>query len=471
VGEWIEKNKTDIKNGPIVAVMLVGAFLAILNQTLLITATPYIMREFHLTESIGQWVTTIFMLVNGIMIPITAFLMETFSTRRLFFFSMITFIIGTIVCALTLNFPMLMVGRVIQAIGAGILMPLMMTIFMLIFPIERRGFAMGMAGLVISFAPAIGPALSGWLIGFLPWRYLFWFIIPLAVIDLLVGFYFMRNIISRTFPKVDYLSIVLSAFGFGGLLYGFSSVGNLGWTSTGVIVSLIIGAITLTLFIRRQFKLDEPILEFRVLSNRVFTFTMIIGMVAFTMLIAAETILPLYMQMMAGFTALESGMMILPGSLVMGFLSPFIGKIFDKVGARWLLIVGLSIVTVTTLFYTRLTPDTSFMYITVVFAIRMAGIAMVMMPSTTAGLNVLPTKLIPHGTAMTNTMRQVAASIGTAVLITIMSVSALVPKDEYDMDALVHGVNVSFYVATGITFIALILSFYVKDKRKVNLLD
>jgi len=465
MGEYIEKNESPNSNGPIVAVLLIGSFLAILNQTLLITATPYIMKEFDLTENMGQWVTTIFMLVNGIMIPITAFLMETFSTRRLFLFSMGTFIVGTFVCFITPNFSFLMVGRIIQAIGAGVLMPLMMTIFMLIFPLEKRGFAMGMAGLVISFAPAIGPGLAGWFIEIFPWRYLFLIIIPLAIIDLIFGYIFMKNIITRSFPKVDYPSIILSVFGFGGLLYGFSSVGNFGWSNMNVILSLIIGAITLTMFITRQYRLKEPILQFRVLSNRTFTITMIIGMVAFTMLIAAETILPIYMQLMAGFTALESGIMILPGALVMGFLSPFIGKVFDRIGARWLLIIGLTIMTVTTVFFTRLTSETTLTYITVVFAVRMVGIAMVMMPSTTAGLNALPNKLIPHGTAMTNTMRQVSASIGTALFVTIMSVTALVPKHEGDFDALVHGVNIAFYVATAITFIALILSLYVKDKK------
>ncbi|MEI3612571.1 MDR family MFS transporter [Pseudogracilibacillus sp. SO30301A] len=449
----------------IVAILLGGSFLAILNQTLLITATPHIMTEFKLTENSGQWVTTIFMLVNGVMIPITAFLMETFTTRRLFVVSMSTFIVGTIVCAFSFNFPILMVGRIIQAAGAGIIMPLMMTIFMLIFAVERRGFAMGMTGLVISFAPALGPSLSGWLIEFLPWRSLFYIIFPLAIIDLIIGYFFMKNIITRTFPKVDYVSIVLSMFGFGGLLYGFSSVGNYGWANKGVMISLIVGTITLTMFILRQFKLKQPILEFRVFTYKVYTFTTVIGMIAFTMLIASETILPIYMQLMAGFTALESGLMILPGALIMGILSPFIGRIFDAIGARWLLIIGLSIMSVTTFFFTNLTESTSLAYLTIVFAIRMIGISMVMMPSTTAGLNVLPTRLIPHGTAMTNTMRQVAASIGTATLITIMSLTADV-STKHGSQALIHGVNIAFYVATATTIIGLILSFYVKDKNQ-----
>jgi|SRR5690625_800346 len=462
MGDYITQNKEHMNRIPIIAVLLGGAFLAILNQTLLITATPHIMIDFNLSESSGQWVTTIFMLVNGIMIPITAFLMETFTTRRLFLFSMFVFVVGTMICALAINFPILMIGRVIQASGAGIMMPLMMTIFMLIFPIERRGFAMGMSGLVISFAPAIGPSLAGWLVEFMHWRSLFLIILPLAVVDIIFGYFFMRNVISRTFPKVDYPSIALSVFGFGGILLGFSSVGNYGWTHPSVSISLVIGVITLTLFILRQFKLKQPTLEFRVFKNRTFTLTTAIGMIAFTMLIAAETILPMYMQLMAGFTALESGMMILPGAIIMGILSPIVGQIFDKIGAKVLLIVGLSIVTLTTLFFTNLSQTTSLTYLTIIFAVRMVGIAMIMMPATTAGLNALPRNLISHGTAMTNTMRQVAASVGTASLVTIMSLGAL---GSPALDDVIQGVNLAFIVATAVSTIGFILAFFVKDFR------
>lgn len=463
--DYTTGNERKINRTPIVAILLAGSFLAILNQTLLITATPHIMLDFNLSESTGQWVTTVFMLVNGIMIPITAFLMETYTTRRLFLVSMIIFIVGTMISFGAINFPILMAGRVVQAAAAGIMMPLMMTIFMLIFAVEKRGFAMGMAGLVIAFAPAIGPSLAGWLVDVMHWRFLFLIILPLCIIDLIFAYFYMQDVIERTFPKVDYLSIVLSIFGFGGVLFGFSNVGNYGWFDSRVIVSLVIGIITLTLFIRRQFKLQEPILEFRVFKNKTFTLTTIIGMVAFMMLIAAETILPIYMQLMAGFTALESGMMILPGAIIMGILSPIVGKIFDKIGARFLLIVGLGIVTVTTLFFTNLSTSTSLTYLTVVFAIRMIGISMVMMPATTAGLNALPRKLIPHGTAMTNTMRQIAASIGTATLVTVMSLGALGSSHP---DALIQGVNIAFYVATAIAFIGFILALFVKSIAPVN---
>src|SRR5690625_5006615 len=201
---------------------------------------------------------------------------------------------------------------------------------------------------------------------------------------------------------------------------------------------------SLTTFIIRQLHLKQPILEFRVLRYKTFTITTIIGMIAFLGLIAAETILPIYMQIMAGYTSFESGMVIFPGALLSGFLSPITGRIFDRIGARKLLITGLTILTITTLMYTRLTVHTSLSYLTIVFAIRMAGISMITMPATTAGLNELPDKLIPHGTAMNNTMRQVAASIGTGILVTVMTVTALDVKDSESFNGLVHGVNIAF---------------------------
>lgn len=456
------ENMEEINKLPIVIVLITGAFLAILNQTLLATAIPHIMEDLELTENTAQWVTTIFMLVNGIMIPITAFLIETFTTRRLFITAMSTFAIGTFTCAISPNFFILMTGRVVQAAGAGIMMPLMMTIFLLIFPIEKRGTAMGTVGLVIGFAPALGPVVSGWLVEQFPWRSLFYIVLPLAVIDVIVAYFVMKNITKRTFPKVDILSIIVSTLGFGGILYGFSSAGNTGWSDSVVILSLLVGTISLVIFITRQFTLAQPILEFRVFKNKLFTITMIIGMIGFIGLIAAETILPIYMQNMAGYSAFESGLMILPGALLMGIMSPINGRIFDRFGARYLVIIGLLLLTITSFLYTRLTPDTSLPYLTIVFAIRIFGISMIMMPSTTAGLNQLSHRLIPHGSAMTNTMRQVAASIGTALLITIMTATALNSGESASALEQIHGVNISFYVATGLSLFGLVLAFFIK---------
>ncbi|MBH9965197.1 MDR family MFS transporter [[Bacillus] enclensis] len=457
----VSQSPDSINKFPLLLVLISGAFAAILNQTLLATALPHIMEDLHLEASTAQWLTSIFMLVNGVMIPITAFLIERFTTRSLFLTALGLFAAGTLICAVAPNFGILMVGRVIQASGAGIIMPLMQTILFLIFPVEKRGSAMGMFGLVISFAPAIGPTLSGWLVDQFPWRSLFYVILPIVIIDLIVAYFILVNVTKQTFPKVDILSIILSSFGFGGLLYGFSTAGTEGWSSVHVIVSMIIGSITLTLFILRQFKLKQPILEFRVFKIKLFTITTILGMLVFIAMIGGATILPILMQNMLGYSAFESGLMLLPGALIMGFMNPITGRIFDKFGAKWLAVTGLILISVTTFMFSNLTPQTSFMYLTVVNAFRMLGVAMVMMPVTTAGLNQLPNHLIPHGTAMNNTMRQVSGAVGTALLVTVMTTAA---QPARGVEGLVHGVNVSFIVAGISAIIGLFLAFFVKDK-------
>ncbi|HET7615491.1 MAG TPA: MFS transporter, partial [Bacillales bacterium] len=228
----------NINKTPIVAVLLAGAFVAILNQTLLNTAIPKIMSDLDISAATAQWLTTVFMLTNGVMIPITAFLIERFSTRKLFLTAMSLFAAGTLIAAMAPSFPYLLTARIVQASGAGIMLPLMQTVFLTIFPREKRGAAMGMVGLVIAFAPAIGPTLSGWLVQNYSWRVLFYVILPIAIIDIFLAYFVMKNVTKLTYPKVDIFSIILSSFGFGGLLYGFSSAGQSGWDSTKVLISL-----------------------------------------------------------------------------------------------------------------------------------------------------------------------------------------------------------------------------------------
>ncbi|WP_407268643.1 DHA2 family efflux MFS transporter permease subunit [Radiobacillus sp. PE A8.2] len=457
----VSQNAEEIKIAPLITVLISGAFIAILNQTLLATALPKIMIDLDITENTAQWLTTVFMLVNGIMIPITAFLIETFTTRRLFLTAMGLFALGTLICAISPSFSLLIVGRIVQAGGAGIMMPLMQTIFFVVFPIEKRGQAMGLFGLVIAFAPAIGPTLSGYLVEQFDWRVLFYVVLPIAIIDLIFAYFLLKNVTKQSFPKLDYWSVVLSTLGFGSLLYGFSSAGNKGWGSILVLTMIAVGVISLFAFITRQFKLKQPILEFRVFKYGVFTLSTALGMIVFISMIGGATIMPIYMQKMHHFTAFESGLMLLPGAIIMGIMSPISGRIFDKVGARWLAFTGLIIVTVSTLFFTQLTSTTSFTYMTVVYAIRMFGVALVMMPVTTAGLNQLPQRLIAHGTAMNNTMRQVSGSIGTALLVTIMTNSALDPT-VHGMEGMIHGVNVSFLVAAIVSGIGIILAFFLR---------
>ncbi|MEN2767835.1 DHA2 family efflux MFS transporter permease subunit [Ornithinibacillus xuwenensis] len=448
-----------IRKVPLIIVLLSGAFVAILNQTLLATALPVIKADLQIDDNTVQWLQSIFMLVNGIMIPITAFLIERFTTRGLFISAMGSFALGTIVCAFAPEFFTLLIGRVLQAAGAGIMMPLMQTIMFLIFPVEKRGTAMGLFGLIISFAPAIGPTLSGYLIEHYPWRSLFYVVFPIAAIDLILAYYVLKNVTKQTFPKVDILSIILSTLGFGGLLYGFSVAGNTGWTSLQVILSILLGAVTLTWFIVRQLKLEQPILEFRIFKNPIFTLTTALGMAVFLAMIGGAVILPLLMQDMLGFSPLVSGLALLPGAIIMGIMNPITGRLFDKFGAKWLSLIGLLLITATTFMLTVLTTDTTFTYIATVQAFRMLGIAMVMMPVTTAGLNQLSPRMLPHGTAMNNTLRQVAGAIGTALLVTVMTTTAI-PSE--GLSGIIHGVNMAFAVAGVIAAAGLVITFFIK---------
>ncbi|WP_078410602.1 DHA2 family efflux MFS transporter permease subunit [Priestia abyssalis] len=460
---------SNYKHSTIVALLLAGTFIAILNQTLMITAIPPVMEEMNITANSAQWLTTVFMLVNGIMIPVSAFLLERFSTRQLFISAMGIFSFGTLVAGLAPNFEMLLLGRIIQSSGAGVMLPLMQTVFLMIFPVNKRGAAMGLVGLVISFAPAIGPALSGWVTEHYSWRVLFFIILPIALIDILVAFIALKNVTEVTKPKIDVLSVILSSFGFGGLLYGFTSAGNYGWTDFNTLLSLGIGALTLVLFITRQLRLEHPMLEFRVFKYSIFPLAIMIGMIVFMGLIGMETIIPLFMQNMRDFTAFEAGLAILPGALITGLMSPITGRIFDKVGARWLVITGLTIITASSFAFTNLGPSTSFIYITIMYSVRMLGLAMVMMPVSTAALNQLPKRLIPHGAAMDNTMKMIAASVGTAILVTVMTTTAESSAQRPDIPYPdMYGANIACMVVAGLSLVSLIISWFIKDDRSTE---
>ncbi|MCF6409622.1 MDR family MFS transporter [Pseudalkalibacillus salsuginis] len=456
------KNNTDVKVIPLVFVLIMGVFIAILSQTLLGTALPPIMKDLQISASTAQWLQSSVLLIIGIMVPITAFLIGKFTTRQLFFIAMGSFTIGTAICAISPNFSTLLVGRVIQGAGAGIMMPLMQTILFVVFPAEKRGSIMGLFGLVITLAPAMGPTLSGLLVDHYPWSYIFWIILVISIIDLVCAYFFIKNVTEQTSPKVDLVSILFSSLGFGGLLYGFSAAGDTGWVNIEVLLTLIIGVFSLFIFIWRQMK-HPTILEFRVFRYGVFALSTGITMIIYLSMIGATAILPIYMQNMHHYTATESGLMLLPGAIMMGIMSLFSGRLYDKLGtfgAKWLSILGLGMVTITTWMLSYLTTETTFLYLSIVYFFRMLGIGMVMTPITTLAINQLPKKLIPHGTAMNNTMRQIAGALGTAILITIMTNSS--SGNGKRMDGSIDGVNMSFMVATILAAIGMILSIFLR---------
>jgi EmrB/QacA subfamily drug resistance transporter len=471
-------NSSSIQKGPILIIMILGAFLATLNQTIMSVATPELMIDFNITAATAQWLTTGYMLVNGVLIPITAYFMQRFTTRQLFQASMIIFLVGTIVSALAHTFEILLTGRMIQAAGAGIIMPLLTNVILTLFPPEKRGAAMGMMGLAIIFAPAIGPTLAGYILENYAWQTMFYGMIPLAVIVIVCGFIFLRNVSERGNTKIDLVSVILSTIGFGTLLYGFSRAGSAGWSSAEVIESIVAGVIALALFTWRQLmaKNKNPLLDLRAFKYSMFSLTTVINIAVTMVMYADMMLLPLYLQNNRGYTALESGLLLLPGALVMGFLMPVAGKLFDKFGAKWLSIVGMIITIATTIGFINLTDSTSYTYLLLMSTGRRIGMALLLMPVQTAGLNQLPNRLNAHGTAISNTVRQVAGAVGTSLLITVMTNrTATHMKDMVTsgagegatqehllMEASIQGINDAYLVIVGIGVIALLLSFFIK---------
>ncbi|OJD65722.1 MULTISPECIES: DHA2 family efflux MFS transporter permease subunit [Bacillus] len=405
----------------VVTVLILGMFISILNQTIINVALPPLMNEFNVSTSTAQWLITGFMLVNGILVPISAFLVSRFTYRKLFVAAMLFFTVGSIICATSGNFTMMMTGRIIQAVGAGILMPVGMNIFMTLFPPHKRGAAMGLLGVAMILAPAIGPTITGWVIENYSWNLMFYgmFVIGLIITFLSLKFFTLAQPVSKT--KLDVFGVISSSIGLGSLLYGFSEAGNNGWTSAEVIITLIIGVIGLTVFIWRELTTDNKMLDLQVFKYPTFTFTLVINAIVTMALFGGMLLLPVYLQNIRGFTPMESGLLLLPGSLIMGIMGPVAGKLFDKYGIRPLAIVGLAITTFATYKFTTLSMDTPYSVIMTDYIIRSIGMSFIMMPIMTAGMNALPMKLISHGTATQNTSRQVAGSIGTAILITLMT--------------------------------------------------
>ena len=394
---------------------------------------------------------------------------------------MTIFLIGTITCFIAPNFSTLLIGRLIQAAGVGISMPLLQNIMLSIFPPEKRGSAMGMAGIVIGLAPALGPTLSGWIIDHYTWRDLFGMVIPIVILVLVLAFFLMKSVIQLSNPSIDVLSAFLSTVGFGSLLYGFSSVGNDGWGSSKVISFLVIGVFVIGLFVWRQLHLEHPFLELRVFKSPTFTIAAILSGVVNMAMVGAEMVLPLYIQNIRGESAFHSGLMLLPGALIMGLMMPITGAIFDKHGAKRLAISGMLILTAATLPFAFLTQETPIVMIVILYAIRMFGISMVMMPVTTSGMNALPMNLISHGTAVNNTFRQVASSIGTAVLISILTnvTKDNLPKasllkslplfyKDQAINATLSGYHAAFFVAVIFGLVGFIITFFLKKNKKIE---
>lgn len=465
VGEAMTATNIPLKHRRlIVAISLSAAFLSVLTQFLLITAYPRIMAEFEINASEVQWLTTGYMLALAILTPMSAYLIDKFKTRPLMIGAMSLFILGTVLGLFASSFNILLVGRIIQGVSSGIMMPLMQTLLFLIYPREKRGYAMGLAGLVINVAPAIGPPISGVLINHFAWRSLFLLTLPIALIILLFIFLFMRNVTEQRETNIDFLSIFLSTIGFGGILYGFTILQTSEVTNDDTIISIVVGVLAIGWFAVRQLRLKTPILELRVFKVQIFTLVTVISILSFSLLIATESILPIYVQNAQQLSALHAGLVAAPGALTLAFMSFFAGNLYDKHGGKIIAIIGFILLSVSTIsYYFILGLNTSLILTAFIFMLAMAGVALINMPIMTAGINALPDDLVAHGTAIINTARQFGGSIGLTFIISFISSAA--GSETAGALHFLTGVKHAFFVSFLFAITGLLLALFIKEKR------
>ncbi|MBU2696814.1 MDR family MFS transporter [Pimelobacter sp. 30-1] len=436
---------------PLVIKLLVAAtFVVILNETIMVNAVPRLMADFQITSTTAQWALTVFMLTMASVIPVTGWFLQRVTTRTAYATAMTTFSIGTVIAAAAPTFGVLLVGRVVQAGGTAVMMPLLMTTLMTVVSAQDRGRVMGQVTLAMSCAPALGPAVSGILLELGSWRLIFVAVLPIAV---LVGFFGHRQLVNvgeTTTSPVSWLSVVLAAGGFSSFVYGLSKVGNAEWPEPTALIGA--GVVLIALFAIYQVRLqrdERPLLDLRTLLHRNYAVSLVLMAAGFMAFLGSMILLPLYLQDLRGLTELQTGLMVMPGGLAMGLLGPQVGKVYDRIGARPLVIPG-SIAMVALLFgLSRIGAETPYAVIVVLHVALMASLATVFTPVFTIGLGDLSPQLYSHGSSLLGTLQQVAGAIGTALLVVIMTnrTEHLAKAGEHPVDAFMGGLQWAF--ATG----------------------
>ncbi|MDC7125882.1 MAG: MDR family MFS transporter [Spirochaetales bacterium] len=462
------EGEVKIHRGAITAILTFAGFFCMLNETVLNMALTNLMSEFQVNANTVQWLSTGYMLIMAVSIPVSAFFIQTFKTRTLFCASILIFFFGTLVSGISTAFPELLIGRLIQAVGTGLLIPNIVNTLIIINPVEKRGRVLGVFNLVMFCSPAIGPTLSGLIVQYANWRWLFFSICPFSVIIFILGFIFIGNYADITKPKINIPSIILSTLGFGGLIFAVNNIGN--QNHMVPILSVIIGIVALILFAVLQTKLEEPMLNLKPLCYPMFTIGVMLIFLMHMVNFAIMLMLPIYLQGALGITAFTAGLIMFPGGLLNGLLSPVAGSVYDRFGPRCVILPGYILSTVVFFLLSRIV-DVKINLGLLIFlhCLSLIAVAMINTPSQTHSLNQLPPELYPHGTAISNTLQQIGGAFGTSLFIAIMSLhqNKVLTETNDSLFALASGVRFSLAIATLVLIASTVLSFFMK-KNKVE---
>jgi len=459
----------------LVAMVVLGAFVTMLNQTVLAVAQPNLMQNFNLDAATVQWLSTGYTLIGGILIPVTAWLADRFNTKWLYVIFQTIFVIGTGLAATAHSFAWLLTGRLVQAIGAGILSGLAMTILYSVYDRNERGVPTALMGMVFGLAPAIGPTLGGYFVDQFGWRSIFYLVLPVAILTLIGAVLFIADVVPHRITPLDWLSVGLSMIGCGSLLYGFSNIGNDGWLALTSTLPVAIGLVLMGWFLYRQTQLPNPILKVTVFRSWNFSLTAILSAIAQICMVAIEFVLPLYLQNLRDLTAIQSGLTLLPGALMMVAMGPVVGRVMAKGHGKQLIIVGAVIMSVATIALSFMQLDTAIWVIVLIYALRNIGLSFVMMPAGTLGMNALPQDLISHGSSSNNMVRQVGAAMGTSLLISVLQNTAtnaspseaLLKTDKAAFalqmhEAFLTGIQTTLWIAAGISVVGIVVAVLLK---------
>lgn len=451
----------------VVVSIAILTFMGILSETALNISYAILMGEFNVSASLIQWLTTGYLLTLAILIPISPVLVKNFRTKRLFQTAAIIFIVGTLFCASAWNFYIILLGRIIQAIGTSIALPLMTNIVLEQAPVEQRGYLMGIVGLVTNCAPALGPVFGGVVNEWMNWHWIFITMFPFLIVSFILGSRYITDINSNEKLTIDFLSILLSAVGFAGIVYGLSISGDAGWNNIKVLCFIIIGILSIAAFIYRQLHLKKPLIQVCIFKYPMFSVGVVILMISMMTVLSTGFLLPLVLQKSLGYSSMIAALAMLPGAIMNGMMSPINGKILDKYGPKLLLSIGFLLVTAALVFFSF--ANNTFIMVIITYTIFMFGASMLGIPSQTNGLNQLPQKYNADGSAIMNTLQQVSGAIGTALASSILTSNSEIYVHQFSSttkniiaQSVVFGSHKAFTLFLILCIMGLIMSLFTK---------
>ncbi|MDQ0538364.1 DHA2 family lincomycin resistance protein-like MFS transporter [Curtobacterium flaccumfaciens] len=459
----------------IIGLLLASTFVVILNETIMGVALPSLIRDLSITAPTAQWLTTAYLLTMAIIIPTTGQVLQRFGTKSVFIAAMTLFTLGTVLAAAAPGFALLLGGRVVQASGTALMIPLLMTTVLTFVPASRRGRMMGLISIVIAVAPAVGPTISGFILNSLSWRWLFIVVLPIALVALVLGSLLITNIAEVRKSRFDVVSILLAALGFGGLIFGLSSLGEAtgGEVHLPPVVPVTVGVLALVGFVLRSLSLQKhgrALMDLRPFRTRAFVISTVLVIVSMATLFGSLILLPIYLQDVLGLDTLQTGLTLLPGGVAMGVAAPIVGRLFDRFGPKPLVMPGAVLLSASLWGLTTVNEGTDVALVIAVHVALNIGLGFLLTPLLTSALGSLPKDLYSHGSAIVNTLQQVAGAAGTALFITVMTSGAVASASAGSgaVAAQAAGVHAAFFWGACVSVVPVLLSVFVPRPVSVD---